>query len=99
MHLLPPKAGRVHLMRGFGYNTKTQWAARRLAITEAKELGHDMTRFGYLKEIEAVQSSCRKCRLKIQDFNFSIHGPALEYKCGPSQPVINLKPRKDGNRI
>lgn len=91
LHLLPKKGQKMHKQRAFKYNADTQKFARRMAIQAAKELGHDMTRFGYSQEVEAVQSKCRKCRLQLQDFNFMIHGPALELSCGPAQPVFKTE--------
>jgi hypothetical protein len=91
LHLLPPKAKRVQkLIKAVAYTKKTQMHGRRTAVSLAKDLGHEMTRFGYSVDYDAIQSKCRKCKLMLQDFNFSIHGPALEYECGTPQPGIKI---------
>lgn len=91
LHLLPSKSKRVQrLVKGVSYNEKTRMHGRRTAVSFAKELGHEMTRFGYSVEYDAVQSKCRKCKLMLQDFNFTIHGPALEFQCGTPQPGIKI---------
>jgi hypothetical protein len=91
LHLLPSKSKRVQkLVKGVSYTEKTRMHGRRTAVSFAKQLGHDMTRFSYSVDYDAVQSKCRKCRLMLQDFNFSIHGPALEYECGTPQPGIKI---------
>lgn len=81
-------------VKGVGYNPKTRMHGRRTAVSLAKDLGHDMTRFGYSVEYDAIQSKCRKCKLMLQDFNFSIHGPALEFQCGAPQPGIKMEKTK-----
>ena len=90
IHLIQKRANRLFKAKAIGYNSKNQMNARRSAVAIAKSLGHDMTRFGYLKELEAVQSSCRKCHLRLEDFNFMVKGPAMEYTCGVPEPAVRI---------
>lgn len=83
-HLLPPapkKINRTIAISAFGYAPKGRAQALILAKEQANTVGHSMTRFMFDQRDGYVRSKCRKCGLKLRDWNFQIDGPALEYEC------------------
>lgn len=81
-HLLPPPPKRgSNKAHSFAYSPPFQHRARYLAREEADKSGHEMTRFMHSQQDGYIRSVCRKCGLKVRDWNFQVDGPALLYEC------------------